>query len=81
MDVVDLRTFYAQHLGVVARRFIGNGIRARWTDTRAENRREVVMALDGRFVLGVALTSARVRLLSGREMIFDGMVASGMTYV
>ena len=34
MDVVDLRTFYAQHLGVVARRFIGNGIRARWTDTR-----------------------------------------------
>jgi SAM-dependent methyltransferase len=34
MDVVDLRNFYAQHLGVVARRFIGNGIRARWTDTR-----------------------------------------------
>ena len=34
MDVVDLRNFYAQYLGVVARRFIGNGIRARWTDTR-----------------------------------------------
>ena len=34
MDVVDLRSFYAQRLGVVARRFIGNGIRARWTDTR-----------------------------------------------
>ena len=33
MDVVDLRNFYAQHLGVVARRYIGNGIRARWTDT------------------------------------------------
>jgi SAM-dependent methyltransferase len=35
MDVVDLRNFYAQRLGVVARRFIGRGIRARWGDTRA----------------------------------------------
>ena len=33
MDVVDLRNFYAQHLGVVARRFVGRGIRARWPDT------------------------------------------------
>ncbi|MGA2893513.1 MAG: methyltransferase domain-containing protein [Xanthobacteraceae bacterium] len=35
MDVVDLRNFYSQQLGVVARRFIGRGIRARWNDTRA----------------------------------------------
>jgi SAM-dependent methyltransferase len=35
MDVVDLRNFYSQQLGVVARRFIGHGIRARWQDTRA----------------------------------------------
>jgi SAM-dependent methyltransferase len=34
MDVVDLRNFYAQQLGVVARRFVGRGIRARWQDTR-----------------------------------------------
>jgi SAM-dependent methyltransferase len=33
MDVVDLRNFYAQRLGTVARRFIGRGIRARWPDT------------------------------------------------
>ncbi len=33
MDVVDLRNFYAQRLGTVARRFIGRGIRAHWTDT------------------------------------------------
>src|ERR1700726_4512826 len=33
MDVVDLRNFYAQRLGVVARRFVGRGIRARWKDT------------------------------------------------
>ena len=36
MDVVDLRAFYAQRLGVVARRFVGRGIRARWKDTRAQ---------------------------------------------
>jgi SAM-dependent methyltransferase len=34
IDVVDLRNFYAQRLGVVARRFIGRGIRARFKDTR-----------------------------------------------
>jgi SAM-dependent methyltransferase len=34
MDVVDLRNFYAQRLGTVARRFVGRSIRARWTDTR-----------------------------------------------
>ncbi len=34
MDVVDLRNFYGQQLGVVARRFVGQGIRSRWSDTR-----------------------------------------------
>jgi SAM-dependent methyltransferase len=33
-DVLDLRNFYAQRLGVVARRFIGRGIRARFASTR-----------------------------------------------
>ena len=33
MDVVDLRNFYAQRLGTVARRFVGRGIRSRWSDT------------------------------------------------
>ncbi len=31
-DVVDLRNFYAQRLGTVARRFVGRGIRAQWRD-------------------------------------------------
>ena len=35
MDVVDLRNFYAQRLGTVARRFVSRGIRARWPDTSA----------------------------------------------
>src|ERR1700755_3133728 len=35
MDVVDLRNFYANHLGMVARRFVGRSIRRRWTDARA----------------------------------------------
>src|SRR5438128_3402174 len=34
IDVVDLRNFSAQHLGSVARRFIGRGIRKRFADTR-----------------------------------------------
>ena len=34
IDVVDLRNFYAQRLGVVARRFVGRGIRKRLADTR-----------------------------------------------
>ena len=34
MDVVDLRNFYAQRLGTVARRFIARGVRARWRDVR-----------------------------------------------
>ncbi len=35
MDVVDLRNFYGQQLGVVARRFVARGIRARWSDTHS----------------------------------------------
>ena len=34
LDVIDLRNFYAQRLGDVARRFVGRGIRARFADTR-----------------------------------------------
>jgi SAM-dependent methyltransferase len=34
MDVIDLRNFYSQQLGVVARRFVGQGVRTRWGDTR-----------------------------------------------
>jgi SAM-dependent methyltransferase len=45
IDVVDLRNFYGQQLGVVARRFIGRGIRKRWPD------------LAGQRVLGVGYTT------------------------
>jgi SAM-dependent methyltransferase len=34
LDVVDLRNFYAQPLGIVTRRFIGRGIRAHWQDVQ-----------------------------------------------
>jgi SAM-dependent methyltransferase len=33
LDVIDLRNFYTQRLGVVARRVVGRGIRSRWNDT------------------------------------------------
>ena len=36
IDVVDLRNFYGQRLGVVARRFVGRGIRALWKDTASQ---------------------------------------------
>src|SRR5918992_613499 len=36
IDVIDLRNFYAQRLGVVARRFISRGVRARLNDTRGQ---------------------------------------------
>jgi SAM-dependent methyltransferase len=34
VDVIDLRNFYSQRLGVVARRLINRGIRARWPDAQ-----------------------------------------------
>jgi SAM-dependent methyltransferase len=34
IDVVDLRAFYAQRLGTVARYFVGRGIRNLWSDTQ-----------------------------------------------
>jgi SAM-dependent methyltransferase len=36
IDVVDLRDFYGQRLGTVARYFIGRGIRKRWADTSGQ---------------------------------------------
>jgi SAM-dependent methyltransferase len=36
-DVVDLRNFYAQPLGIAARRFIGRGIRKRLADVRGQS--------------------------------------------
>jgi SAM-dependent methyltransferase len=36
IDVVDLRNFYSQALGIVARRFVGRGIRAQWGDLRQQ---------------------------------------------
>jgi SAM-dependent methyltransferase len=36
IDVVDLRNFYGQRLGSVARHFVGRGIRRRWNDTHGQ---------------------------------------------
>lgn len=36
IDVVDLRNFYAQPLGMVARRFVARGIRGRWPESRGQ---------------------------------------------
>ncbi|CCE11162.1 conserved hypothetical protein [Bradyrhizobium sp. STM 3843] len=36
MDVIDLRNFYSQHLGIVARRLINRGIRSRWPSAKGQ---------------------------------------------
>src|SRR5205085_3552177 len=36
LDVVDLRNFYAQPLGTVARRLVSRAVRTRWSDTRGQ---------------------------------------------
>src|ERR1700752_3851200 len=41
IDVIDLRDFYSQRLGIVARQLINRGIRARWPNA------------DGQRVLGI----------------------------
>ncbi len=37
LDVVDLRSFYAQPLGIMTRRLLGRAIRARWPDARGQS--------------------------------------------
>lgn len=36
IDVVDLRNFYGQRLGTVARHFVGRGIRRRWAEAQGQ---------------------------------------------
>src|SRR5438309_1674743 len=36
IDVIDLRDFYSQRLGIVARRLINRGIRARWPELQGQ---------------------------------------------
>src|SRR5438094_9769626 len=36
IDVIDLRDFYSQRLGIVARQLINRGIRARWPDVAGQ---------------------------------------------
>ena len=44
IDVIDLRDFYSQRLGVVARRLINRGIRARWDAGYAQTARTLEAA-------------------------------------
>ena len=36
IDVIDLRDFYSQRLGIVARQLINRGIRPRWPDATGQ---------------------------------------------
>jgi AraC-like DNA-binding protein len=54
---------------------------ARWTDTEEGTRRARICPRGDQFVLDIALVRTRLRLTNGRQTIFDGMMASGMTYI
>src|SRR6201986_359689 len=41
IDVIDLRDFYSQRLGIVARRLINRGIHARWPDAEGQRVRGI----------------------------------------
>lgn len=65
IDVVDLRNFYSQRLGVVARRLINDAIQARWPDA------------GGQRVLGFGYTTPYLGLFrSGSERCFAFMPAA-----
>ena len=36
IDVIDLRDFYSQRLGIVARQLINRGIRTRWPNAKGQ---------------------------------------------
>ena len=61
IDVIDLRDFYSQRLGIVARRLINRGIHARWPE--AEGRHTVTMRSEelAMLVNGLDLKQGRQR--------------------
>jgi SAM-dependent methyltransferase len=65
LDVVDLRSFYAQPLGVMTRRLLGRAIRERWPDAK------------GSSIVGLGYTTPYLGLFRGDgEQIFAFMPAA-----
>ena len=65
IDVIDLRNFYSTRLGIVARRLINRGIRARWPDA------------PGQRVLGVGYLHALSRPVPRRRGAVPCLHAGG----
>ncbi len=63
VDVVDLRAFYAERLGLVARRLIGTHIKAFWPDARATS------------VLGIGYATPYLSLFPDAERVLAFMPA------
>ena len=67
MDVIDLRDFYSQRLGIVARQLINRGIRARWPNA------------EGQRVLGLGYPTPYLGLLQDRgfkvALVTDGRMS------
>jgi AraC-like DNA-binding protein len=53
----------------------------RWTDVQNSSRHEEVTTPPERYFIGIALKITRLKLTSGRETLFDGIMPAGSLYV
>jgi AraC family transcriptional regulator len=54
---------------------------SRWTDVGSAFRHEEATTPAGRYFVGIALKSTRIRLTRGRKSIFEGVMPAGSLYV
>ena len=54
---------------------------SRWTYPNAGVRREEVLSPSGRYLVSIALKATRLKLTSGSQTIFDGLMPAGTLYV
>ena len=72
IDVIDLRDFYSQRLGIVARRLINRGIHARW---RNWNLRQLPVRGREKVRAVVTLYALTNNLLQGYRLLQQRMLA------
>ncbi|WP_024506377.1 AraC family transcriptional regulator [Bradyrhizobium sp. ARR65] len=54
---------------------------SRWVDGRSSSRWEAAARPADRYVVGIALKTTRLKLTSGRQIIFDGIMPAGTLHV
>lgn len=59
----------------------GDILVSRWVDGRSFHRNEKAVSPSDRYVIGVALTTTRLKLRRGQQSIFDGIMPAGTLHV